>query len=101
MITIIMLLVKITIATIVDGYYEPSSLGRALHILSYLVLKTKRPPTRITVCVFSRSVVSGSLTLRAVALQTPLSMEFSRQECWSGLPFLTPEDLPCTEEEVQ
>ena len=25
--------------------------------------------------------------------QAPLSMEFSRQEYWSGLPFPTPEDL--------
>ena len=25
--------------------------------------------------------------------QTPLSMEFSRQEYWSGLPFPSPEDL--------
>ena len=25
--------------------------------------------------------------------QAPLSMEFSRQEYWSGLPFLSPEDL--------
>ena len=24
---------------------------------------------------------------------TPLSMEFSRQECWSGLPFPPPGDL--------
>ena len=29
-----------------------------------------------------------------VALQAPLSMEFSRQEYWSGLPFPTPEDFP-------
>ena len=29
-----------------------------------------------------------------VAHQTPLSMGFSRQECWSGLPCLSPEDLP-------
>ena len=29
-----------------------------------------------------------------VACQTPLSMEFSRQEYWRGLPFPTPEDLP-------
>ena len=29
-----------------------------------------------------------------VAYQTPLSMEFSRQEYWSGLPFLSPGDLP-------
>ena len=29
-----------------------------------------------------------------VAYQVPLSMGFSRQECWSGLPFPTPGDLP-------
>ena len=29
-----------------------------------------------------------------VAFQAPLSMEFSRQENWSGLPFPTPENLP-------
>ena len=27
-------------------------------------------------------------------LQAPLSMEFSRQEYWSGLPFPSPGDLP-------
>ena len=34
------------------------------------------------------------LTPWTVALQAPLSMEFSRQEYWSGLPFLIPEDPP-------
>ena len=29
-----------------------------------------------------------------VAYQAPPSMEFSRQEYWSGLPFPSPEDLP-------
>ena len=29
-----------------------------------------------------------------VALQAPLSIGFSRQEYWSGLPFPSPEDLP-------
>ena len=29
-----------------------------------------------------------------IAYQAPLSMEFSRQECWSGLPFPSPGDLP-------
>ena len=29
-----------------------------------------------------------------VACQTPLSMGFSRQEYWSGLPFPSPGDLP-------
>ena len=29
-----------------------------------------------------------------VARQTSLSIGFSRQECWSGLPFPSPGDLP-------
>ena len=29
-----------------------------------------------------------------VAYNAPLSIEFSRQEYWSGLPFPSPEDLP-------
>ena len=29
-----------------------------------------------------------------VAYKAPLSMEFSRQEYWSGLPFPSPVDLP-------
>ena len=34
------------------------------------------------------------VTPRTIACQAPLSMEFSRQEYWSGLPFLSPGDLP-------
>ena len=34
------------------------------------------------------------MTLWAVARQAPLSMGFSRQEYWSGLPFSTSGDLP-------
>jgi len=30
----------------------------------------------------------------ALACWSPLSVEFSRQEYWSGLPFPSPEDLP-------
>ena len=33
-------------------------------------------------------------SLMAVACQAPVSMEFSRQEYWSGLPCPPPEDLP-------
>jgi len=36
-----------------------------------------------------------------VARQVPLSMEFSRQEYWSGLPFLTPGHLPNPEIELE
>ena len=34
------------------------------------------------------------MTPRTVARQAPLSMKFSRQEYWSGLPFPIPGDLP-------
>ena len=42
----------------------------------------------------SRSVMSDSTTPCTVAHQAPPSMEFSRQEYWSGLPFPSPGDLP-------
>ena len=38
--------------------------------------------------------MSDSVTPRTLAHQAPLSMRFSRQEYWSGLPFFTPGDLP-------
>ena len=38
--------------------------------------------------------MSDSVTLWTLARQAPLSMEFSRQEDWSGLPFPSPGDLP-------
>ena len=44
---------------------------------------------------WSRSVVSDSATVaKTAAYQAPLSMGFSRQEYWSGLPFSSPGDLP-------
>ena len=42
----------------------------------------------------SLSVVSDSATPLTVAHQTPLFLEFSRQEDWSGLPVPSPGDLP-------
>ena len=46
-------------------------------------------------CMLSQSVVSDSfVTPWTVAHQAPLSMEFFRQECWIGLSFPTPRDLP-------
>ena len=42
---------------------------------------------------FSRSVVSDFLQPIDVAFQAPLSMEFSKQEYWSGLPFPSPGNL--------
>ena len=43
---------------------------------------------------WSCSVVSDSATLWAVVYQAPLSMGFSRQQYWRGLPFPSPGDLP-------
>ena len=43
---------------------------------------------------FSRSVVSDSAIPLTIARQAPQSMGFSRQEYWSGLPFLSLGDLP-------
>ena len=38
--------------------------------------------------------MSDSVTLWTIAQQAPLSMGFSKQEYWSGLPFPSPGDLP-------
>ena len=46
-------------------------------------------------CVLSRfSCVRLFVMPWTVACQAPLSMEFSRQEYWSGLPFPAQGDLP-------
>ena len=44
------------------------------------------------VCVLSH--VRLFVTPWTVAHQAPLSMEFSRQEYWLGLPFPSPGDIP-------
>ena len=49
--------------------------------------------------MLSLSIFATLATPRMVALQTPLSMEFSRQEYWSGLPFPSPGDLLSPETE--
>ena len=46
-----------------------------------------------TRCVCVLSHVQSSVTPWTVALQGPLSMEYSRQEYWNGLPFPSPGDL--------
>ena len=45
-------------------------------------------------CVKSLSRVRLFVTPWTVARQAPLSMGFSRQEYWSGLPFPSPGDFP-------
>ena len=46
------------------------------------------------------SCVQLFVTLQTVSCRAPLSMGYSRQEYWSGLPFPSPEDLPYPEIEL-
>ena len=73
--------------TVITGLF---SLPLLLYILFFYYL------CNIWLCcaVLSCSVVSDSATPWTVAHQAPLSMEFSRQEYWSGLPFPTLGELP-------
>ena len=57
---------------------------------TFMLTNTSRGCTD-TVCAQSGPIFPTPWT---VAHQAPLSMEFSRQEYWSGLPFLTVGDLP-------
>ena len=56
------------------------------------VTASQYPCSKFVVSRFSR--VKLFATPWTVAHQVPLSMEFSRQEYWSGLPFPSPGDLP-------
>ena len=48
----------------------------------------------VCVCVCALSHVQLFATPWTIALQAPLSMQFCRQEYWSGLPLPSPGDLP-------
>ena len=48
----------------------------------------------VFMCAKSLGHVWLFVTLWTIACQAPLSMEFCRQEYWSGLPFLPPGDIP-------
>ena len=52
------------------------------------------PFTEVVVVVYSLSHVRLFVTPGTAACQAPLSMGLSRQDYWSGLPFLPPGDLP-------
>ena len=65
--------------------------------LGRLCIMTGKVPLHVHVVkvkVKSLSRVWLFVTLWTVAYQAPLSMGFSRQEYWSGLPFPSPGDLP-------
>ena len=57
-------------------------------------LKKPRAPSLLKVKVKSLNRVRFLQPPWTIAYQAPPSMEFSRQEYWSGLPFPSPGDLP-------
>ena len=52
------------------------------------------PNTQKALVVQSCPTLCDPIDCSLVAHQAPLSMGFSRQEYWSGLPFPSPGDLP-------
>ena len=64
----------------------------------FTIWATRKAPGKMYLCLKYSSCcmrAQSCLTLSdPPPRQTPLSMGFSRQECWSGLPFPPPGDLP-------
>ena len=52
------------------------------------------PKEQLVVVVLVATLCPTLVTPQTVACQAPLSVGFSRQEYWSGLPFPSPGDLP-------
>ena len=99
-----------------QNYYYYLEKGMATHfsILAWRIPSTEEPgglhgpwgsqrvrhdwatntTTTINFIIPACSVVSDSVTPQTIACQAPLSLTFSRQEYWSGLPYPPPRDLP-------
>ena len=74
-----------------------NSEGKSIRIGDYLDIRSKSGASLVALVlseVNSLSHVWLFATLWTVAYQAPQSMEFFRQEYWSGLPFPSPGDLP-------
>ena len=82
--------------TLKSLFQHHSSKAPILQCSAFLMVKHSYPhmTTGKTMSVKSFSWVRLFVTPWTVALQAPLSMEFFRQEYWSGLPFPSPGDLP-------
>ena len=78
---------KTRIQTIYGWFHLPVG-GFCLDALTLLLVELPQPPSQ---CVHSPALCGP---LDCSPCQAPLSMGFSGQEYWSGLPFPTPGDLP-------
>ena len=59
-----------------------------------MMIMSIRESKKETVKLVKKLLKSHFATPWTVTHQAPLSMKFSRQEYWSGLPFSSPADLP-------
>ena len=79
-------------------FYNPSRLEKLIYLLYknwnkiHIITNVRNLKMEDRLSHFS--FVRLFVTLCTVASQDPLSMGFSRQECWSGLPCSPPGDLP-------
>ena len=69
-------------------------MGEGVQTSSYRICKLWECNIQHGDYVFSCSVMSNFAIPCTIACQAPLSVEFSRQESWSGLPFPTPGGFP-------
>ena len=69
-------------------FFFPGIMGQMCVCVCVCVCARTHTQSLSHVCLFG--------TPWTVAHQAPLSVKFSRQEYWSGLPFLPPADLPNT-----
>ena len=76
---------------------------KSFHRIQPLILIKLFKKPKVTNISFTFVYICGGLVTKScptlvtswtVACQAPLSMGFSRQEYWSGLPFPAPGDLP-------
>ena len=74
----------------------PESRERGLYCISQAGKRSKLKIRNAvsTECELKVTVLAAQVTPWTVARQAPLSMEFSRQQSWSGWPFISPGDLP-------
>ena len=91
----------VTVCDLAQGWAGPGSQGHAGAVGVGMLqgkdslMYSKIQKTHTMGCVLSCfSHVQIFATLWAIALQASLSMGFSKQEYWSGLPCPPPEDLP-------
>ena len=71
-------------------YYRQVSLPPSSCLLTWQKFRTGLN----SCCLVAKFVSHSFETPWTTACQAPLSLRFSRQECWSGLPFLPPGQLP-------